>query len=178
MFASADANERRMLAHGFRNPARLAIRPGTNDVWVADRGGGYWEELDRVQGGADPVRNFGWPCYEGGMDANGTPYARMRPRSDDQNLTSARTSTPRATRQRRPTGHTTTRSRSCQGETCAVDPLTGEPAGQPDLRHRTSIPQSGSFPAPYRNALFFADRLRDCMYAMLPGPDGVPSAGA
>ena len=39
-----------------------------------------------MQGGADPVRNFGWPCYEGGMDANGQPYARVRPRSDDQGL--------------------------------------------------------------------------------------------
>jgi glucose/arabinose dehydrogenase len=83
MFTSAEANAQRMLAHGFRNPARLAIRPGTSDVWVGDRGGGYWEELDRVQGGADPVHNFGWPCYEGGLDANGVPYTRIRPRSND-----------------------------------------------------------------------------------------------
>ncbi len=86
MYASAEPNARRMLAHGFRNPERLAIRPGTNDVWVADRGGGYWEELDRIPQPTDPVRNFGWPCYEGGLDANGVPYARIRPRSDEQDL--------------------------------------------------------------------------------------------
>ena len=34
MFSSAEANARRMLAHGFRNPVGLAVRPGTNDVWV------------------------------------------------------------------------------------------------------------------------------------------------
>ena len=86
MSASPDPNARRMLAHGLRNAVRLAIRPGTNDVWVADRGGGYWEEINRVPEPTDPVRNFGWPCYEGGLDANGVPYTRVRPRSDDQEL--------------------------------------------------------------------------------------------
>ena len=83
---SADPNERRMLAHGLRNSARLAIRPGTNDVWLGDWGGGYWEEINRVPHPADPIRNFGWPCYEGGLDEDGVPYARVRPRSDDQDL--------------------------------------------------------------------------------------------
>ena len=63
-----------------------------------------------------------------------------------------------------------------QGETCAVDPVTGEPAGN-QISGINFYPQSGSFPAPYRNALFFADRLRGCMYAMLAGSDGVPSRG-
>ena len=35
----------------------------------------------------------------------------------------------------------------------------------------------GSFPPPYRKALFFADRLRDCIYALLPGSDGLPERG-
>jgi glucose/arabinose dehydrogenase len=83
---SADPNERRMLAHGLRNSARLAIRPGTNDAWLGDWGGGYWEEINRVPQPTDPIRNFGWPCYEGGLDVDGVPYARVRPRSDDQDL--------------------------------------------------------------------------------------------
>ena len=45
----SDANARRMLAYGMRNPFRMAIRPGTNDVFMADVGGGWWEEIDRVQ---------------------------------------------------------------------------------------------------------------------------------
>ena len=72
MFSSGEANARRMLAHGFRNPVAIAVRPGTNDVWVADRGGGYFEELDRVPDPTDPVRNFGWPCYEGAWTRTGT----------------------------------------------------------------------------------------------------------
>ena len=79
---SSDANERRILAYGLRDSVRLAIRPGTNDVWVADRGGGYFEEFDRVPD-TSVVRNFGWPCYEGGMDAQGDPYTRMRPKSEE-----------------------------------------------------------------------------------------------
>ena len=85
-FSSADPNERRILAYGLRNPYGLAIRPGTNDVWIADRGHGYWSELDRVPNPTDPVRNFGWPCYEGALDENGDPYPRIRPRSDDLDL--------------------------------------------------------------------------------------------
>ena len=80
---SGDENERRILAYGMRDPMRLAIRPGTNDVWVGDRGGGYFEEFDRVPD-TSRVRNFGWPCYEGAMDANGDPYTRIRPRSVEE----------------------------------------------------------------------------------------------
>ena len=84
LFGSADANERRILAYGLRDAVRLAIRPGTSDVWVGDRGGGYWEEFNRVPD-AGTVRNFGWPCYEGGIDAQGDPYTRIRPRSVEEN---------------------------------------------------------------------------------------------
>ncbi len=174
MFSSADANERRMIAHGFRNPARLAIRPGTSDVWVADRGGGYWEELDRVQGGADPVRNFGWPCYEGGMDANGMPYARIRPRSVDQGLDVCENLYAEGGATSSPYWAYDHEKAVVEGETCQIDPVSGKPAGN-QISGINFYPQSGSFPAAYRNALFFADRLRDCMYAMLAGPDGVPS---
>ena len=63
---STNANERRIVAHGFRNPFRLAIRPGTNDVWLGDVGTGGWEEINRIPSPTDGVlRNFGWPCYEG-----------------------------------------------------------------------------------------------------------------
>ena len=45
-------------------------------MWLADRGGGYFEEINRVSS-ASTVRNFGWPCYEGN---------NIRQRSDEQNL--------------------------------------------------------------------------------------------
>ena len=77
----------RIVAQGLRNPFRLAVRPGTNDVWAADVGWNKWEEINRLP---DPAsrRNFGWPCYEGSArmgtwDALDNPvceglYARRR----------------------------------------------------------------------------------------------------
>ena len=43
-----DPNAKRILAYGLRDATHIAVRPGTNDVWLADRGGGYWEEFNRV----------------------------------------------------------------------------------------------------------------------------------
>ena len=176
MYASAEPNARRMLAHGFRNPVRLAIRPGTNDVWVADRGGGYWEEFDRVPAPTDPVRNFGWPCYEGGLDANGVPYARIRPRSDDQELDICEDLYDLGNATSAPYWGYDHELPVVPGEDCETDPGTGEPIGN-QIGGVNFYPATGSFPAAYRNALFFADRLRNCMWAMLPGADGVPERG-
>jgi len=64
-FASrSDANLRRIVAYGFRNPFRFTLRPGTNDLWVGDVGWNTWEEINRSP---DPTvaKDFGWPCYEG-----------------------------------------------------------------------------------------------------------------
>ena len=63
---SADANARRIIAHGFRNPFRITIRPGTNEVWSGDVGWTDWEELNRTVSQPDgQADNYGWPCYEG-----------------------------------------------------------------------------------------------------------------
>ena len=71
-----DTNAKRILAYGLRDATNLAVRPGTSDIWVTDRGGGYWEEINRVSS-ATTRRNFGWPCYEGN---------NIRKRSDEQDL--------------------------------------------------------------------------------------------
>ena len=36
----------------------------------------------------------------------------------------------------------------------------------------------GNFPPMYRNALFFADRLRSCIWALLPDATGIPKKGS
>ena len=56
---------RRIVAHGFRNPFRLTLRPGTGEVWAGDVGWNEWEEVDRIAAPTAGVGNYGWPCYEG-----------------------------------------------------------------------------------------------------------------
>jgi glucose/arabinose dehydrogenase len=66
LYGSSDANARRIISYGMRNPFRFTFRPGTNEIWVGDVGWSTWEEIDRiVNPTAAPVTNFGWPCYEG-----------------------------------------------------------------------------------------------------------------
>ena len=50
--SSTDPNERRMVAHGFRNPFRFTVRPGTNELWLGDVGwaaveSSYWASPSR-----------------------------------------------------------------------------------------------------------------------------------
>ena len=58
-----------MVAHGFRNPFRIRVRPGTSEVWVSDVGWKTYEEINRITSTTDTVvENFGWPCREGPVD--------------------------------------------------------------------------------------------------------------
>jgi len=174
--ASASANERRMLAYGLRDSVRLAIRPGTSEVWVTDRGGGYWEEFNRVVTPTASVLNFGWPCYEGGIDANGNPYTRIRPRSKDYTLDICEDLYRAGNATAAPYWAYDHELDVVPGEACTRD-SAGSAAGSL-LTGVSFYPTSGgSFPAGYRGALFFSDRLRDCIYALLPGSDGLPQRG-
>ena len=46
--ASADANARRIIAYGLRNPFRFTVRPGTDELWLGDVGWNEWEEINRI----------------------------------------------------------------------------------------------------------------------------------
>ena len=61
----SDANARRIIAYGLRNPYRFTIKPGTDEIWIGDVGFNTWEELNRLVDPDAAPRNFGWPCYEG-----------------------------------------------------------------------------------------------------------------
>ncbi len=147
-------NTARVVAFGFRNPFRFAIRPGTNEVWVGDVGWGTVEEINRVTPGAagTTANNFGWPCYEG------PTYSPIRTSA------SARACTRRGV-QMRPT------SASHHGVNGRV-PRTS-PA---DYQGGSSITglefyDGGTgagprFPSSYDGSLFFADYARGCIWVM------------
>jgi glucose/arabinose dehydrogenase len=157
--SSSDANVRRTIAYGLRNPFRLTIRPGTNEVWVGDVGWNEWEEVNRIVQPTDATaENFGWPCYEG---------TGRQPGYDSANLAlceglysegaGAATSPYRAYRHA---------DRVVSGESCPTG--TSSIAG-------LDFYESGPFPNSYDGALFFADYSRDCIWAMLPGANGLPN---
>lgn len=147
--ASPDANQRRILAYGIRNPYRIAMRPGTNELYVGDVGWNYGDEIDRIANGAAAGNtNFGWPCYEGsqvlpawlGLNAN-----------------------------------LCTSLYSATGTNAAINPayeylhsgqvVAGEPcpSGASALSG-LAFATAGSYPARYNGGLFFSDYTRQCIW--------------
>ena len=154
--ASADPNARRIVAYGLRNPFRFAIRPGTSDVYIANVGAGTWESLVRVPSPTTEVRNFGWPCYEGG--------SRM-PAWDNANMTLCENLYADAGAITQPLfryqhGVPVVANDGCPNTNNAISGMT--------------FYQGGSYPAKYNGALFFADYARHCVWVMFPGSNGVP----
>jgi glucose/arabinose dehydrogenase len=155
---SDDANARRIVAMGTRNPFRLAVRPGTDEVWVGDVGWDAAEEINRITDPTDGVvDNFGWPCYEG------TVRGRVWNALDVdlcENLYNEGDSAVVA-----PTFVYRHRAEVVAGDGCATDgsSITG-----------LAFYAGGGFPDEYDGALFFGDYSRRCVWVMTPGSDGVP----
>jgi PKD repeat protein/glucose/arabinose dehydrogenase len=155
---SSDPNARRIVAHGLRNPFRITIRPGTNEVWSGDVGWNDWEEINRVPTPTAEVRNFGWPCYEGTgrMDSY-----------DNLNLSICENLYAQGTGAHAAPYYTYNHSaRVVTGEACGT--------GSSSISGLAFNPPGGSFPASYNGALFFSDYSRDCIWAMLAGSNGLP----
>ena len=159
--SSTDANARRIIAYGLRNPFRFTTRPGTNQIWIGDVGSGTWEEINVLATPTpSPAINFGWPCYEGAAEQTGF---------GPTNLNICETL---YTEQDTPTGAIApfyAYNHSAQvvaGETC--------PSGRSAISGLAFYPGSGgTYPNGYSHALFFADYSRDCIWAMFER-SGVP----
>ncbi len=152
-----DANAKRIVAYGLRNPFRFTIRPGTSEVWLGDVGWGQWEEINRIGNPTDStVENFGWPCYEGNGRQGSYDSANLNICENLYAQSSAHTP-PRFTY-----NHS---SQVVAGETCA----TGSSSISGLAFYKT-----GSYPDEYDNALFFADYARDCIWVMRKGANGLP----
>jgi glucose/arabinose dehydrogenase len=155
---AADANAKRIVAEGFRNPFRFTFRPGTNEIWAGDVGWNTWEEINRLPVSSTAVLNYGWPAYEGpnrqsGYDALNLPVL--------ENL-------------------------YAQGSGAVVTPYyayqhseqvvagSAEPTGGSSISG-VAFYAGTSYPAAYKGALFFADYSRKALYVMYAGADGLPN---
>jgi glucose/arabinose dehydrogenase/PKD repeat protein len=160
MASSTDANARRIVGYGLRNPFRITTRPGTNEVWIGDVGWSSWEEINRlVSPTSTPVDNFGWPCYEGDGRQGGYDAANL---SICENLYAEGTGAVVAPYFR-------------YHHNDLVLPNDVCPKGGSSVAGTSfAFSSGGSYPAEYRGALFFADYTRRCIWAIPTGSDGLP----
>jgi glucose/arabinose dehydrogenase len=163
-FSSSDANARRIIAYGLRNPFRITTRPGTNELWVGDVGWNTWEEINRIPDATDGVaENFGWPCYEGVGRQSGY---------DGANLNICETLYGEGTAAVAAPIYTYNHSANIvSGESCSV--------GSSSVSGLAFYPEAtGNYPAAYRGGLFFTDHSRNCIWFMPKGANGQPDPNA
>jgi glucose/arabinose dehydrogenase len=150
----ANANRRRIVAYGLRNPFRWTFRPGTSEIWTGDVGWNEWEEVNRVAS-FSTVSNFGWPCYEGA--ARMGSYDTLNLGSCESLYTAGTATSPYWTYNH---GVTLNGDQGCPAGT----------SSQTGVAFYTGT----QFPAQYRGALFMADYARSCLMVMLKGANGLP----
>jgi glucose/arabinose dehydrogenase len=156
--SSPDANARRIVAHGLRNPFRFTLRPGTSELWIGDVGWDDWEEVNRSVGNDATLDNFGWPCYEG------TPRHRRWDLTDND-MCEALYAQPGAAK---PPYYSyvhyqkITPNERCDERAGAV--ITG----------LAFQPVSSPYPSAYDGALYFADAYRRCIWRLDTGANGLP----
>ena len=152
---SGDANLRRIIAYGLRNPFRFAFRPGTSELWIGDVGWATWEEIEKRPTPTGAVQNFGWPCYEGGATQPGYQGAGLDLCSS---LGAGSVSAPYYVYNH-------------SGE---VAPGDNCPTGNGSVVSGLAFYGSGSYPSSYNGALVFADHSRNCIWTMGLGDNGQP----
>jgi glucose/arabinose dehydrogenase len=159
-----------IVAHGLRNPFRIAVRPGTNELWIADVGWNDWEEIDRIPSPTDAViENFGWPCFEG----NASGSARQAG-YDGANLEICESLYANGTVALG--GGVTSELRApFFSYDHAVKVVPGEICGTGSSSATgVAFYQGGDYPPEYQGALFFADSSRRCVWTMFTGASGLP----
>jgi glucose/arabinose dehydrogenase len=156
--SSADVEKRKIVAHGFRNPFRIAQRPGSDEVYVGDVGWKSWEEIDLVADSGAPVENFGWPCFEGPAHQPSWDALDLD-MCEDLYAVSNSTKSPYFTySQDRET---------VPGDGCSVaggGAITG-----------LAFYSGTSYPSAYRGGLFFQDFERHCVWFMAKDAAGRPN---
>jgi glucose/arabinose dehydrogenase len=150
-----DLDARRIIAMGLRNPYRFAFHPTSGDIWIADVGDNSWEEINRIPAPltTTPIKNFGWPCFEGAPSRS--PWSSF-------NLCSGVTHTA-------PYYAYAHDTPVYSGDACG--------SGGSAITGVAFYPNSGvgNYPTSYRNAMFFSDLPRDCIYVVFPDVNGLPN---
>ncbi len=158
MITSTDANARRMIAAGLRNPYRFTFRPGTSELWLGDVGWSTFEEINRIANPTDAVvDNFGWPCREGNAANNNYNNLGLTMCTRIANGTVPTVAPHYAYQHGQPI---------VSGDGCAT--------GSGSATSGVAFYQGGTYPDAYDGAMFFTDYSRRCIWVMFPGAGGIP----
>ncbi len=155
--SSPNANARRIIGFGFRNPFRFTIDPRSDEVYVDNVGFDTDEEIDRFPIQTAQAYNSGWPCYEGLEPTRlfqplGLPACKRL--YENPGSTSA------------PFFHYTHTAPVAPGDAC--------PSSNGSAISGAAFYEGASYPPRYANALFFSDSVRGCIYVMYADSDGDP----
>ena len=147
LVGSGTTDDDAIVAHGFRNPNRITVQPGTDRVFVGNVGQNYAEEIEPIDVTASPVRNSGWPCREGAKAHS--PFASLGNVVCEELITD-------------PAAKTTLTDPWFyylhNNTGAAVTGLSFVPAGR--------------YPQKYVGDLFFADYVKGNVYSISVRPDG------
>jgi len=159
-----------VIAHGLRNPFRLAARPGTDEIWIAEVGWNDWEEINRITDPNDAVvENFGWPCFEGG---NGSSLRQGGYDGANLNLCESLYANPVANLGG---GATSVVAAPHFGYRHSEQVVPGELCGTGSSSATgAAFYTNGDYPSGYDGAFFFADSSRRCVWTLFPGTGGTP----
>ncbi|HEY1853573.1 MAG TPA: hypothetical protein VGG40_03215 [Solirubrobacterales bacterium] len=167
----SEPNARRIYAFGYRNPWRFVVSSRLGSIFLANVGNGHYEEMDRIPLGASSAFNSGWPCYEGGPAGVNDRNYEYAGEGGESSWIGVCKSFYKAEDE----GHPQTRPPFYAyvngGPAVPGDPCPGKPTDIGGL----AFYEGSAYPADYKDALFFADPIRGCMYVMQAGADGVPN---
>jgi glucose/arabinose dehydrogenase len=156
--SAAPGNEGRIVAYGLRNPFRFAVRPNSDELWIADVGWTTAEEI--IAAPLDRVTDFGWPCFEG----RATQRRYVSRGTSICNTLYANHAVAPPWFAYRHGAHV------AEGESC--------PASLPAAISGVTFDRGARFPSPFDGALLFADYIRGCIWAVAPERFGRPERGA
>lgn len=156
LVGSANPGAERVVAYGLRNPFRIAPRPGTSEIWIGDVGWETSDEINRLLNPTAAAQNFGWPCYEGPNPQ--AAYGSLGLRQCEALYARPGAVTP-------PVFAYGYFDPIVSGEICksGTQSISG-----------LAFYGTGTYPAAYQGALFFADYSRECIWVMFPGANGDP----
>ena len=159
--SSSDANARRIVAYGLRNPFRINFRPGTR------RALGRRRRLERVGGDQHARRRRATPSPRT-SDGRATRATPRQPGYDNQNLPICETLYGQSNAVTAPFYTYRHSDQVIPGESCPI-------GGSSIAGLSFAFYGGGPYPAEYDGALFFADYTRRCIWAMERGGTTRPS---